>query len=118
MQTVDLCTCGIHVPEILRNPPTPLLYEHAIRFESGTRISATGALVAYSGAKTGRSPSDKRVVRHPDSKNDVWWGDVNHPMDAHTFALNRARALDYLNTRDRLYVVDAFADSGVAHAHI
>ena len=109
MQTVDLSTYGIHVPEILRNPPTPLLYEHAIRFESGTRISATGALVAYSGAKTGRSPSDKRVVRHPDSENDVWWGNVNHSMDAHTFALNRARALDYLNTRERLYVVDAFA---------
>ncbi len=109
MQTVDLSVYGIQVPEVLRNASTPVLYEQAIRFESGTRISATGALVAYSGAKTGRSPADKRVVHHPASEGHIWWGNVNHSLDEHTFALNRARALDYLNTRDRLYVVDAFA---------
>ncbi|NBV87248.1 MAG: phosphoenolpyruvate carboxykinase (ATP), partial [Verrucomicrobia bacterium] len=115
MHTVDLSSYGIQVPEILRNASTPVLYEQAIRFESGTRISATGALVAYSGAKTGRSPSDKRVVQHPASEGHIWWGNVNHALDEHTFALNRARALDYLNTRDRLYVVDAFADGVAAH---
>src|SRR6188474_3643344 len=59
--------------------------------------------------KTGRSPKDKRVVEHPDSKNDIWWGPVNIPCDKHTFQINRQRALDYLNTRERLYCFDGFA---------
>ncbi len=109
MITNELSACGLQVSEILRNTPPPVLYEHAIRFEPGTRISSTGALVAYSGHKTGRSPTDKRLVRHPLSEEDVWWGTVNRAMDAHTFAVNRERAIDYLNTQSRLYVVDGYA---------
>ena len=30
-------------------------------------------------------------------------------MDDEAFLINRERAIDYLNTRERLYVVDAFA---------
>ena len=48
-------------------------------------------------------------MRHPDSQQDVWWGAVNHPIDEHTFLLNRQRAIDYLNTRDQVYVCDGFA---------
>ncbi len=97
------------VGEIHHNLPPSSLYEHAIRFEKDARIAANGALVAYSGVKTGRSPKDKRMVRHPDSEKDVWWGSVNIPCEAPTFALNRQRAVDYLNTRERLYCVDGFA---------
>ena len=97
------------MPEVHRNLPPSALYEHAIRYEKDASIAENGALVAYSGVKTGRSPKDKRVVEHPESKNDVWWGPVNIPCDARTFQINRQRALDYLNTRDRLYCVDAFA---------
>jgi 5-methyltetrahydropteroyltriglutamate--homocysteine methyltransferase len=39
-----------------------VLYEHAIRYEKDASIAENGALVAYSGVKTGRSPKDKRVV--------------------------------------------------------
>jgi phosphoenolpyruvate carboxykinase (ATP) len=97
------------VGEVYRNLPPSSLYEHAIRYEKDASIAENGALVAYSGVKTGRSPQDKRVVRHPDSEQDVWWGPVNIPCDAQTFAINRQRALDYLNTRPRLYCVDAYA---------
>lgn len=48
--------------------------------ESGTAITSTGALNAYSGVKTGRSPSDKRIVAEPTSEHEVWWGPVNKPM--------------------------------------
>ena len=109
MQTLDLSAHGLTVSEVLHNAPEPVLYEHAVRFEAGSRISSTGALVAYSGAKTGRSPADKRLVRHPDSESHVWWGKVNRPMEIDSFAKARERALDYLNTRERLYVVDGFA---------
>jgi phosphoenolpyruvate carboxykinase (ATP) len=97
------------VGEVHRNLPPGALYEHAIRYEKDASIAENGALVAYSGSKTGRSPKDKRVVQHPDSEKNVWWGPVNIPCDTHTFAVNRQRAIDYLNTRDRLYCVDGFA---------
>ena len=75
----------------------------------GMPISRRTALVAYSGVKTGRSPKDKRVVKQGASENDVWWGPVNIPLEPHTFAINRERARDYLNTRERLYCFDGFA---------
>lgn len=109
MDEFNLNTHGITVKTVFRNLSPSELYEEAIRFEEGTTISDRGALIAYSGEKTGRSPKDKRVVKHPDSENDVWWGPVNFPQDELTFAINRERALDYLNTRPKLYCVDAFA---------
>ena len=99
---------GITVAEVHRNACPSFLYESALRFEKGSAISSTGALIAYSGKKTGRSPTDKRVVDEPEVRDDVWWGNVNIKLDPHAFAINRERAIDYLNTRDRLYVVDGY----------
>jgi phosphoenolpyruvate carboxykinase (ATP) len=65
---------------IIANPSVAALYEDALVYETGSAITASGALSAYSGAKTGRSPSDKRIVEEETSKNDVWWGPVNKPM--------------------------------------
>jgi hypothetical protein len=63
-----------------RNAPVSLLYEDAIRNE-GAIISSSGALINFSGKKTGRSPKDKRIVYEETSKDDVWWGSVNIKMD-------------------------------------
>src|SRR6185436_13910503 len=41
--------------------------------------------------------------------HEVCWGPVNIPLDPASFAINRERARDYLNTRDRLYCFDGFA---------
>jgi phosphoenolpyruvate carboxykinase (ATP) len=109
MSEFDLKRHGLTVKRVLRNPAPSKLYEEAIRFESGTTISDTGCLIAYSGEKTGRSPLDKRIVNHPESSEDIWWGPVNFPLDELTFSINRERAKDYLNTRERLYCIDAFA---------
>jgi phosphoenolpyruvate carboxykinase (ATP) len=105
----DLTQYGITVTDIRRNLSPAVLYTEAIQGDVKCTIADTGALIAFSGAKTGRSPTDKRVVEHPESKDDVWWGSVNVPIDDDTFDTNRERAIDYLNTRSRLYVVDAFA---------
>ena len=109
MVTLALKKHGLNIEDVHHNLPASSLYEHAIRYEKDARIAENGALVAYSGVKTGRSPKDKRLVRHAESENDVWWGPVNIPCDASTFAVNRQRAIDYLNTRERLYCVDGFA---------
>jgi phosphoenolpyruvate carboxykinase (ATP) len=109
MSAFDLTKHGLTVSEIHRNLSPSKLYEHALRYEKDASIAENGALVAYSGLKTGRSPKDKRVVKHPDSEKDIWWGAVNIPLDPHTFDINRQRAQDYLNTRERLYCFDGFA---------
>ena len=64
----------------IANPSVAALYEDALVYETGSAITSTGALTAYSGAKTGRSPLDKRIVKEASSENDVWWGPVNKPM--------------------------------------
>jgi len=94
---------------IKRNPSVPVLYEEALRHEEGTVISSAGALVSYSGKKTGRSPKDKRIVDEPDSSSNIWWGPVNTKMSERVFMVNRERAVDYLNSHKRLYVFDGFA---------
>jgi len=112
--------------QIKRNAPVALLYEDAIRNE-GAIISSSGALINFSGKKTGRSPKDKRIVYEETSKDDIWWGSVNIKMDERkfrsvfiptffptisitdTFEINRERAIDYLNTRDNVYVFDGYA---------
>ena len=99
---------NIDVKSVVRNPSVAVLYEEALRYERGAAISSAGALTVRSGKKTGRSPRDKRIVNHADSRDDIWWGDVNVAVDPVTFAINRERAIDYLNTLERIYVVDGF----------
>ncbi|KAI7867123.1 phosphoenolpyruvate carboxykinase [ATP] [Spinellus fusiger] len=94
---------------IKRNPSVAVLYEEALTYEQGTVISSAGALCAYSGKKTGRSPKDKRIVEEETSSEDIWWGPVNTKMSEQVFLINRERAIDYLNTRPRLYVFDGYA---------
>lgn len=107
--SIDLSPYDISVDDISRNAAPAGLYEEALFYDESAAITASGALAISSGRKTGRSPSDKRIVRHPDSEENIWWGPVNIDLDEHTFLVNRERAVDYLNTRPRLYVVDGFA---------
>eukprot|EP00246_Nothoceros_aenigmaticus_P006031 TRINITY_DN18771_c0_g1_i1.p1 TRINITY_DN18771_c0_g1~~TRINITY_DN18771_c0_g1_i1.p1 ORF type:complete len:664 (+),score=128.51 TRINITY_DN18771_c0_g1_i1:337-2328(+) len=95
---------------VLHNLSSGELYEQAIKFEKGSYITATGALATLSGAKTGRSPKDKRVVLEETSKDDLWWGkgSPNIEMDEETFLINRERAVDYLTSLDKVFVNDQF----------
>lgn len=104
----NLKAYGIDTENITRNAPPSVLYQEAFEYEEGAAIADSGALMVRSGEKTGRSPKDKRIVRHPDSEGDIWWGDVNIAVDELTFSINRERAMDYLNTLEKLYVVDGY----------
>jgi phosphoenolpyruvate carboxykinase (ATP) len=77
MNSFDLSRQELTVAKIHRNPRPSVLYEHAICYDNEATIAENGALVAHSGEKTGRSPKDKRVVKHPASQMDVW-GDGEH----------------------------------------
>ena len=96
IRNLDFAVIGQHVEyfsqagfdmdrvQIKRNVSPALLYEDAIRNE-GAVISASGALINFSGKKTGRSPKDKRIVYEETSKDDIWWGSVNIKMAERKF---------------------------------
>jgi phosphoenolpyruvate carboxykinase (ATP) len=65
------------------NLGTTALYEEAIR-RGEARLTAHGALVAYTGQHTGRSAKDKFVVRNAATEPHVWW-DNNKPMSEAQF---------------------------------
>ena len=67
------------------------LYEYALLPEHNspktdmtvdkTTITDTGALSVTSGLKTGRVPRAKRIVYDVSTRDSIWWGDINMPMD-------------------------------------
>lgn len=108
---MDLSKNKIHV-KAYRNPAPARLYEFAFMESTLGKpgaISSKGALMAFSGAKTGRSPLDKRIVKEESSEKNIWWGKVNIALSEKSFATNLDLAVSYLNTRTQLYVIDGFA---------
>lgn len=107
--SISLDKYGIVVRNILRNLSPAEYYEYALADEKGSAITSLGAIAVDSGIKTGRSPGDKRIVDHPESHDDIWWGKVNMPISENVFDINRERAINYLNAQEKLFVVDGFA---------
>lgn len=107
---MDLKQYNINCNDIKRNTPVALLYKDALAYEKGAAISSAGALIAYSGDKTGRSPKDKRFVKHPDSQQNIDWGKVNIGYAKSSHDKVKSIAIDYLSNAPRLYVMDGFAD--------
>ncbi len=106
---LSLSGLGIHAATIHRNLEPAALYERSIHCEPDSLITSSGALAVSSGKRTGRSPADKRIVDNPASSKDIWWGKINIKMSARVFQINHVRAIDYLNTKQEIFVVDGFA---------
>ena len=106
-RSVGLEREGIETDRVKWNLSDAALYEEAVRRQEGM-LAANGPLACRTGHHTGRSPSDKFVVREPSSEAHIAWGKVNQPMDgAHWDVLHRDM-LESLRGRE-LFVLDAFA---------
>ena len=90
------------------NPSVSIIYKNAILFD-GLDISDKGALLAYSGSKTGRSPKDKRIVSDGSTK-DIWWGNINIPLNKTLFTHYQLYASHYLLNKEILYQMDCYAN--------
>jgi phosphoenolpyruvate carboxykinase (ATP) len=84
------------------------LVEESIRRGEAT-LSASGALVADTGERTGRSPTDRFIVETAVTKDKVAWGAINKPFPSENFGRILGRAANYVRALDELYVVDAYA---------
>jgi phosphoenolpyruvate carboxykinase (ATP) len=115
MSTASRNSTRIHVDlagSIHRNLPVAALIEHAISNKEG-RMAANGALVAYTGKYSGRTPKDKRIVSEAGVKKDIWW-DGNAPMDNEEFTGLVKRVNRALPSKS-IYIVDTFAGADPEH---
>jgi phosphoenolpyruvate carboxykinase (ATP) len=84
------------------------LYERSIE-RGEASLTADGVLLAVTGERTGRSPHDRYIIEEGDATEDVWWSDVNVPMQRDTFNTLKQRIRNYLNQRNELYIEDLAA---------
>ncbi len=104
---------GKALGKLFYNLSVPALYEAAIRNERQV-MASSGALVAMTGSRTGRSPRDKWVVEEPGSKSKIWWGKVNQAMSEENYLKLLKKVSDYFAGRDA-YVLDAWAGAHPKH---
>lgn len=88
------------------------LYEQAILRGEGT-VAKSGPLVVLTGHHTGRSPSDKYIVKDAASAHQVWWGN-NKAMSPDHFVALRQAMMDYAEGRE-LFVQDLYGGVDPAH---
>jgi phosphoenolpyruvate carboxykinase (ATP) len=92
---------------IHRNLHSGLLVEYAVRRGEGL-LADNGALVAYTGKYTGRTPKDKFTVKDAGTTELVNWGDVNLAFDPEKFDALFERVVASLRGKE-LFVQDLFA---------
>ena len=90
------------------NLPPARLVETSIRRREGM-ISGSGALVARTGKRTGRSPKDRFIVENDVTKDRVAWGNTNKPFSSEAFGALLEKAGAYLENLEELWAVDAYA---------
>jgi phosphoenolpyruvate carboxykinase (ATP) len=96
------------------NLGTSQLVEHAIRRGEGV-LAAEGPLVVETGKHTGRSATDKFIVRDAETESTVWWGKTNKGMTPEHFANLKADFFAALGQKETLYVADLFGGSQAEH---
>jgi phosphoenolpyruvate carboxykinase (ATP) len=93
---------------IRENLSPAMLVEESIRRGEAT-LSDSGALVAETGERTGRSPVDRFIVETAVTRNKIAWGEINKPFPSANFERILERSADYVRELDEVYVVDAYA---------
>jgi phosphoenolpyruvate carboxykinase (ATP) len=110
LQDLKRLTEGLHAH---RNLSTPQLVETAIARGEG-RLASNGALVAMTGARTGRSPRDKFTVEDDETRERVDWGKVNQPFPPEKFEALLQRVIRHMAERD-LFIMDLAAGADTTY---
>lgn len=96
--------------EVVFNPSIETLIGDCLA-QDGCRLASNGAVVAYTGKYTGRTPKDKHTVREPGTEANIWW-ENNNAMSPDEFERLREQLSAYAEGK-KLYVIDTYggADS-------
>ena len=100
----------------LRNLSIERLTEEGV-LNGETKIGMRGAAMVDTGIYTGRSPNDKYFVEESSSKDNLWWGPVNRPINEDIFNKLLDKVLDYYNsnTNVKTYMFDGFGGADVKY---
>lgn len=98
LSTVEMAYWNLHPSELV---------EETIARGQGV-LTDVGALAIDTGEFTGRSPKDKYAVVDYNTKDSVWWGDVNNRFEEDKFDKLHHRILAYLGGKE-VWVRDAYA---------
>ena len=79
--------------------PNAKLIESAVANAEGT-LTDTGAFLALTGNRTGRSPKDRFIVKESSTADKIDWGEVNRPFDSDHFDALWNKVRDYLDNKD------------------
>ena len=77
------------------------LVEESIRRGEAT-LAGSGALVAETGERTGRSPVDRFIVETAITRNKIDWVAINKPFPSDKFEQILDRVADYVRNLDEL----------------
>lgn len=80
--------------------PASKLIEKALEREEGV-LSANESLTVNTGARTGRSPRDRFIVKDEQTTDTVDWNNINQSFDRTGFNQLWQRAVDYIETQDQ-----------------
>lgn len=109
----DSASLGIeNVGRVWANLSSAALSEHSVLRGEAT-FTDLGAVAAYTGKRTGRSPKDKFTVKEGIAADQVDWT-ANQPMTPETFSRLRDLVRTYLQNRE-LFVFDGFVGADPAH---
>jgi phosphoenolpyruvate carboxykinase (ATP) len=106
---------GLHTnADVHWNLLTSPLVEESIKRGEGI-LAADGPLVVETGKHTGRSATDKFIVRDAETENTVWWGKTNKGMTPAHFAALKEDFLAAVTAKETLFAQDLFGGSQPEH---
>jgi phosphoenolpyruvate carboxykinase (ATP) len=113
---IDLCPHGLNTVGTLHHKLVAAQYvERAVQRREGM-LAENGALVAYTGAHTGRAAKDKYIVATPAAQAHVLFGPAHQAMSSEVFSRLLDTAQRHLETRPELYVFDGQACADARYA--
>ena len=80
----QLSSIGILNSNIKFNFSSKQLSEISVK-KKQAKLTSTNAISINTGKFTGRSPEDRFIVEDENTKDHIWWGDINKPFISEKF---------------------------------
>ena len=104
---VSLEAYGIIDAKINYNLSVDKLYTICLENKQGT-LTDNNLLAINTGKFTGRSPKDRYIVSDDITKDKVWWGEINRPIQSSVYDNLYQKIINHLSQKE-LFVRDCYA---------